>query len=200
MIRKLILSSGNKNKIQEIKDILKELDLEVVSKDELGFAEFDVVEDADTLEGNAFKKAKELSKLVDGIVLADDTGLFVDALNGEPGVRSARYSGEDTNYQRNNELLLKNLDGVPTEKRTAHFKTVMALVLENGETLKAEGVCNGKIGFVQHGENGFGYDPLFVVDGLNKTFAQMSKEEKNKLSHRAKALQNLKKVLEKELG
>ncbi len=195
MNRKLILSSGNAHKIKEIKEILKDLNIEIVSKDDLGFKDLDVDEDKDTLEGNAFKKAEELSKLVNGIVIADDTGLFVDALNGAPGVYSARYSGENATDKGNNELLLKNLKDVPMEKRTAYFKTVIAIILEDGLKLKAEGICKGRIGFEVHGTNGFGYDPLFIVEGLGKSFGEMTDEEKNSLSHRANALRNLKNVL-----
>ena len=195
MNRRMILSSGNEHKVKEIKEILKDFDIEIVSKDELGFEDFDVDEDRDTLEGNAFKKAEELSKLVNGIVIADDTGLFVDALNGAPGVYSARYAGEHSSYKDNNELLLKNLKDVSMEKRTAYFKTVIAVILEDGLKLKAEGICKGKIGFEVHGENGFGYDPLFIVEGLEKSFGEMTDEEKNSLSHRANALRNLKNLL-----
>lgn len=196
MIRKVILSSGNKHKISEIKDILKNMPFEVVSKDALGYEDFDVEEDGETLEANAFKKAEELHRLVNGIVIADDTGLFVDALNGEPGVYSARYAGEPVSYTENNNLLLKNLEGVPTEKRTAHFKTVIAVVLEDGSNFTAEGAVNGKIAFEEKGQNGFGYDPLFIVENTGKTFAEMTEEEKNKISHRARALMNLKEKLE----
>lgn len=196
MRRKIILSSGNKHKINEIKDILKDTIFDVVSKDDLGYLDFDVEEDKDTLEGNAFKKAEELHKLVKGIVIADDTGLFVDALNGDPGVYSARYAGEPVSYKDNNKLLLKNLEGVPMEKRTATFKTVMAVVLEDGSRLMAEGECKGKIAFEERGINGFGYDPLFIVDGWNKSFSEMTEEEKNQVSHRANALMNLKEKLE----
>ncbi len=195
MNRKLILSSGNAHKIKEIKEILKDLNIEIVSKDDLGFKDLDVDEDKDTLEGNAFKKAEELSKLVNGIVIADDTGLFVDELNGAPGVYSARYSGENATDKGNNELLLKNLKDVPMEKRTAYFKTVIAIILEDGLKLKAEGICKGRIGFEAYGTNGFGYDPLFIVEGLGKSFGEMTDEEKNSLSHRANALRNLKNVL-----
>ncbi|MEL7607662.1 MAG: RdgB/HAM1 family non-canonical purine NTP pyrophosphatase [Sedimentibacter saalensis] len=196
MRRKIILSSGNMHKINEIKDILKNTIFDVVSKDDLGYLDFDVEEDKDTLEGNAFKKAEELHKLVKGIVIADDTGLFVDALNGDPGVYSARYAGEPVSYKDNNKLLLKNLEGVPMEKRTATFKTVMAVVLEDGSRLMAEGECKGKIAFEERGTNGFGYDPLFIVDGWNKSFSEMTEEEKNQVSHRANALMNLKEKLE----
>ncbi|MGB4438231.1 MAG: XTP/dITP diphosphatase [Sedimentibacter sp.] len=196
MSRKIILSSGNKHKIIEIKDILKDMNFEVVSKDDLGYNDFDVVEDGSTLEENAFKKAEELHKLLNDIVIADDTGLFVDALKGAPGVYSARYAGESVSYKDNNSLLLKNLSEIPAEERTANFKTVVAVILEDGSKIMAEGVCNGKIAFEERGENGFGYDPLFIVDGTDKTFAEMNEEEKNKISHRAKALINLKKKLE----
>lgn len=195
MSRKLILSSGNAHKIKEIKEILKDLNIEIVSKDELGFKNFDVDEDRDTLEGNAFKKAEELSKLVNGIVIADDTGLFVDVLDGAPGVYSARYAGDHVSYKDNNELLLRNLKDVSMEKRTAYFKTVIAIILEDGSKLKAEGICRGRIGLEAHGTNGFGYDPLFIVEGLEKSFGEMTDEEKNSLSHRANALRNLKNVL-----
>ena len=196
MMRKIVLSSGNKHKISEIKDILKDMPFEVLSKDDLGFIDFDVEEDGKTLEENAFKKAEELHKLVKGIVIADDTGLFVDELNGEPGVYSARYAGELVSYKANNELLLKNLSDVPMEKRTAHFKTVIAVVFEDGSKMAAEGKVYGKIDFKEKGSNGFGYDPLFVVEDTGKTFAEMTEAEKNKVSHRARALMNLKEKLE----
>ena len=195
-MRKVVLSSGNQHKINEIKDILKDLNFEVVSKNDIGFKDFDVEEDKTTLEGNAFKKAEELHKLVKGIVLADDTGLFVNALNGEPGVYSARYAGVPASDKSNRELLLKNLKDVPAEKRTAHFKTVIAIVFEDGRKVMAEGRVDGKIGYEEKGQNGFGYDSLFIVENTNKTFAEMSEEEKNKISHRARALMNLKKKLE----
>ncbi|MEL7650143.1 MAG: RdgB/HAM1 family non-canonical purine NTP pyrophosphatase [Sedimentibacter sp.] len=196
MKRRIILSSGNKHKVSEIKDILKDTIFEVVSKDDLGYTKFDVEEDMDTLEGNAFKKAEELHKLVGGIVIADDTGLFVDALDGAPGVYSARYAGEPVSYKDNNNLLLKNLKDVPAEKRTATFRTVMAVVMEDGSRIMAEGECRGRIALEERGDKGFGYDPLFVVDGTDKTFSEMSEDEKNKISHRANALMNLKKKLE----
>lgn len=196
MMRKLVLSSGNKHKISEIKDILKNMPFEVVSKNDLGYASFDVEEDGETLEDNAFKKAEELHKLVKGIVIADDTGLFVDALNGDPGVYSARYSGEPTSDKNNRELLLENLKNVPMEKRTAHFKTVIAIVFEDGSKMTAEGRVDGTIALEERGQNGFGYDSLFIVEDTGKTFAEMTEEEKNKISHRARALMNLKSKLE----
>lgn len=196
MIRKIILSSGNKHKIEEIKFILQDMPFEVLSKDDLGYKDFDVVEDGNTLEENAFKKAEELHKLVNGIVLADDTGLFVDALNGEPGVYSARYAGEPVSDKNNRFMLLENLKDIPIEKRTAYFKTVIAVVFEDGKKMTAEGRVNGKIAFEERGQNGFGYDSLFIVSDTGKTFAEMSEEEKNTISHRARALINLKEKLE----
>nr|WP_312576859.1 RdgB/HAM1 family non-canonical purine NTP pyrophosphatase [Sedimentibacter sp.] len=200
MRRKVILSSGNKHKVKEIKKILADMPFDVVSKDEIGFEGFDVIEDGETLEENALKKAVELRKLVKGIIIADDTGLFVDALDGEPGVYSARYAGENVSYIENNNLLLRNLKNVPAEKRTAYFKTVVAVVLEEGNHFMAEGICKGKIDFEPRGKNGFGYDPLFIVEGTDKTFSEMTDDEKNKISHRANALRNLKERLEEVLG
>lgn len=196
MTRTLVLSSGNKHKIKEIKNILNDMPFDVVSKNDMGFEDFDVVEDGDTLEENALKKAVELKRHINDIVIADDTGLYVDALDGDPGVYSARYAGEPVSDTANNKLLLKNLKDISLEKRTAEFKTVIAVVLENGESFMAEGICKGKIAFEPRGENGFGYDPLFIVDGTNKTFSEMTDEEKNNISHRANALLNLKEKLE----
>ncbi len=200
MRRKIILSSGNKHKVKEIKDILKKMPFDVVSKDEIGFEDFDVIEDGETLEENALKKATELKKLINGIVIADDTGLFVDVLDGQPGVYSARYAGENVSYIDNNNLLLENLKDVPLDKRTAHFKTVVAVLLENDEYFMAEGVLKGRIGFEPKGKNGFGYDPLFILEGTDKTLSEITDDEKNKISHRAKALLNLKERLEKIAG
>lgn len=196
MNRRIILSTGNLHKVNEIKGILNDMPFEVVSKDDLGFKDFDVVEDGSTLQENALKKAEELHKLTKGIVIADDTGLYVDALKGEPGVYSARYAGEDATYADNNKLLLNKLKDVPKEKRTAHFKTVIAVILEDGSKLLAEGICRGHIAFQERGNRGFGYDPLFVVEKTDKTFSEMTEEEKNKISHRANALINLKDKLE----
>lgn len=196
MNRRIILSTGNVHKINEIKAILKDMPFVLISKNDLGYEDFDVVEDGETLEENALKKAEELHKLTGGIVIADDTGLYVDALNGEPGVYSARYAGQGAAYADNNKLLLSRLKDLPIEKRTAYFKTVIAVILEDGTKLMAEGICRGYIGLEERGRRGFGYDPLFVPEGKDKTFAEMSEEEKNKISHRSNALKNLKGKLE----
>lgn len=195
MERKLILSTGNKNKVEEIKDILKDLAIKVLSKDEVGINNLHVVEDGSTLEENAIKKAKALKDKVDGMVMADDTGLFVDYLNGEPGINSARYSGEEGNDEKNIEKLLGKLEGVPMEKRRATFKTVIALITEDNRTITVQGECKGYIGFEKKGQSGFGYDPLFIVEGYGRTFAELGEEIKNKISHRAKALENLRKEI-----
>lgn len=194
-MKKLVLSTGNKDKLKEIKEILGELNINVVSKDEIGLENFDVEEDKDTLEGNAIKKAVELKKLTDGIVMADDTGLFVDYLGGAPGVYSARYAGEGCDYKDNNKKLLEELEGVAMDKRGAYFETVIALVLEDGSIKTISGKCEGYIGMEEKGEDGFGYDPLFVVEDYNKTFAELGHDIKNKISHRSRALENLKEEL-----
>jgi XTP/dITP diphosphohydrolase len=194
MVR-VILSSGNQHKISELKSILGEFDLEVISKNDIGYSDFEVEEDGDTLEENSLKKAMELWKKTGNIVIADDTGLFVEYLNGEPGVYSARYAGEDATYEDNNKLLLEKLENVPIVKRKAYFKTVVSIVDSNGTSFKVEGICKGSIGLETEGDNGFGYDPIFIVEGLNKTFAQMTDSEKNKYSHRGKAVRNLKNII-----
>lgn len=198
-MKRLILSSSNPHKIGELRSILAGLPVEVVSKSQAGFGDLDVVEDGDTLEANAMKKALAMAEKTSDIVLADDTGLFVDALNGEPGVYSARYAGEDCSYQDNNRKLLAALAEIPEEERTAHFETVIAIVWEDGTTQTVSGICQGAIGWEPKGENGFGYDPLFVVKGTGRTFAEMKDEEKNQLSHRANALRKLREVFEKRL-
>lgn len=197
--RKLVVSTGNPHKIDEIKDILKGLSIEVVSKKDVGLGYLDVVEDGETLEENSLKKAEALAEKVDYMVLADDSGLFVDILNGEPGVYSSRYAGEEGNDKKNNIKLLENLKDIALSERDAKFKTVIALITENKEKIVVSGECKGKIGFEPQGENGFGYDPLFIPEGYHKTFAELGEEVKNKISHRAKALENLKEVLNKIL-
>ncbi|NBI07222.1 RdgB/HAM1 family non-canonical purine NTP pyrophosphatase [Senegalia massiliensis] len=197
--RKIIVASGNINKIKEIKKILDGLNLDIISKNEVGLKDIEVIEDKDTLEGNAIKKAKEISELVDGIVLADDTGLFVDKLNGEPGVYSARYAGEDANDLNNNKKLLKKLEGLNLEDRTAEFRTVIAIVLEDKTVKTLTGVCKGKIALERTGNNDFGYDPLFIPDGYKETFAEMPQKIKNDISHRANALKKLRLKLEEVL-
>ena len=193
--RKLILSTGNKDKVKEIKDILKNLNIEILSKSDIGLGDFDIEEDGDTLEENSIKKAIELKKKTPFMVMADDSGLFVDVLNGGPGVYSSRYGGEEGNYKKNNEKLLYNMKEVPLEKRKASFFTTIALVTEEGEIITVEGQCNGHITFEPRGKREFGYDPLFVPEGYSKTFAELDEKEKNKISHRALALEKIRNTL-----
>lgn len=189
--RKLVLSTNNEHKVEEIKNILKGLPIEVLSKKDIGMANFDVEEDGDSLEENSRKKAKALADKIDYMVMADDSGLFVDALNGEPGVYSSRYAGEEGNDEKNNKKLLGELEEIPLEKRTASFYSVIAIVTEEKEVFTVKGQCEGYINFEAKGDNGFGYDPLFVPLGYDKTFAELANDVKNKISHRAKALEGI---------
>jgi len=147
------------------------------------------VEDGATIRDNAIKKAVETARVAKKLTLADDTGLEVDVLKGEPGVRSARFAGEDATYHENNKKLLQRLEGVAYDKRTARFRCVVAIADENGLCECVEGICNGTILEAERGGGGFGYDPLFIADGQTKTFAELSPEVKNRISHRAKAMQ-----------
>lgn len=195
--RKLILSTGNVNKVDEIKKILKDLPIEVLSKADINLSHIDVIEDGTTLSENSIKKAHELSKHTNYMVMADDSGLFVDALNGEPGVYSSRYAGEEGNDKKNNIKLIESLKNIAAPNRTAKFITVIALVTEDKETFTITGEVLGEIGYEPIGKNGFGYDPLFIPKGYDKTFGELGEEIKNVISHRAKALEEMKKVLTK---
>src|SRR5690554_3955727 len=150
--RKLAVSTGNQNKIVEIKDILQGLPIEVVSKNDLGFRDLNVVEDGKTLEENSIIKAKALAEKLDYMILADDSGLFVDALDGDPGVHSSRYAGEEGNDDKNNEKLLQALKDIPLEKRTAKFKTVIVLITEDKEVIPVHGECKGRIDLEKQGD------------------------------------------------
>jgi XTP/dITP diphosphohydrolase len=190
--RKLVVSTGNLDKVKEIRDILKDLPIEVVSKKDIGLGHINVLEDGNTLEENSIKKAKALSEKTNYIVLADDSGLFVDILNGDPGIYSSRYAGEEGNNEKNNVKLLEELINLPIEQRSCSFKTVIALITEAKESITVYGECKGTIGFEMKGINGFGYDPLFIPEGFNNTFGELGQGIKNRISHRAKALENLK--------
>lgn len=194
-MKELILASSNPHKIEEIYDILKTLDYKIISLKEVGLEGLDIIEDGDTFEANSLIKAKTIYEMTQRPAIGDDSGLMVDYLNGEPGVFSARYSGEDKNYRANNEKLLKNLAGVPMEERGAKFVTVITLMFSPEDIIVARGEVEGFIGEELVGENGFGYDPLFIVPELGKTFAQLTSEEKNARSHRANALFKLEQLL-----
>lgn len=199
-MKRLILASNNKKKIMEMKEILKELDIEVKSLENENI-NIDVIEDGMTFEENAKKKAREIYEFLlergdkDFIVLADDSGLAVDYLNGEPGIYSARYAGEHGNDAKNNEKLLNNLNGVSKENRGAKFICQLAMYTDVGEYFKVTGEAKGHIIEELHGEGGFGYDPLFFYEPLNKTFAELTGEEKNQVSHRGNALKEFKSII-----
>jgi len=195
-MKDIVVSSGNTHKIEEIKYILKDIPLNILSKDDIGLKTLEVEEDGKTLEENALKKAKEISLHTKAIVIADDTGLFVDALGGEPGIYSSRYAGADATYEDNNIKLLEELKGIPMEERTARFRTVIAIIMEDKSIRTVIGECNGRIALEIRGGKGFGYDPLFIVDGYDKTFSELGEEIKNQVSHRANALRNLRDELE----
>ena len=155
----------------------------------------EVKEDGKTFTENALRKARFYSTYCDQLTLADDSGLEVETLEGMPGIHSARYAGERASPQENNRKLLREMDRIPTLKRGARFKCVMALVSPDGEESVTEGVCRGRIGFKEVGKRGFGYDPLFMLPNYGKTMAQLSIEEKNRISHRGKALRKMRKLL-----
>jgi XTP/dITP diphosphohydrolase len=192
-MKTIILASRNKHKIEELRQTLASLDIEL--KSALDFPALqEVEEDKPTLEGNAFKKALYVFNETGLPSLADDTGLEVEALNGRPGVYSARYAGEDVTYQENVDKLLGELEGVEMKDRKARFRTVVAFVTDNG-THTFEGICGGKIIKEPRGDRGFGYDPVFRPQGFNQTFAELDTETKNKISHRGKAVEKFYKWL-----
>lgn len=199
-MRKILVSTNNKNKIKEIKEILSDLPVEVYSKSDLGVADFDVIEDGNTLDDNSIIKVKALrdyGNFTDYIIIADDSGLFVDALDGDPGVHSARYAGEDGNDELNNKLLLENMKNIVNRK--AAFKSTIAILDENNNISIVQGECRGRILEEKSGDNGFGYDPLFAPDGFEESFAELDGKRKNEISHRGKALEEFKKYLEEKL-
>ncbi len=199
MNNKIIFATGNAGKIKEIRMILADMDREVLSMRDAGIC-VDIVENGGTYEENAMIKARAVAacrEARDAIVLADDSGLEIDYLNGEPGVLSARYLGEDTPYSVKNACLIERLEGVPDEKRTARFVCAIAAVLPDGRELTTRAVIEGRIGYEERGDHGFGYDPIFYVPQFGRTTAELAEEEKNQVSHRGKALQLMKEELRK---
>lgn len=186
----LVLASRNEHKIEELRATLKDVGIEL--KSALDFPELEEVEeDRPTLEGNALKKARYVYQATGMPSLSDDTGLEVEALDGRPGVYSARYAGEDATYQDNLEKLLEELSGVAAGSRKAQFRTVVALITDEG-TYTFEGICRGTILEEARGSKGFGYDPVFRPEGYSETFAEMDGAVKNKISHRGIAVEKLK--------
>ncbi len=194
MRKKIIFATGNQDKMKEIRMILSDLDAEILSMKEAGI-EADIKEDGTTFEENAVIKAKAVAAYTDAIVLADDSGLEIDYLNKEPGIYSARYMGEDTSYEVKNRNLLERLEGVEKEKRTARFVCAIAAALPDGKVIVKRETIEGYIGYEPAGENGFGYDPIFYVDEYQCSTAQLLPEQKNKLSHRGKALRAMRDAL-----
>lgn len=192
MIKKFIFASNNKGKIRELKDILSPMGIEVVSQREAGF-DIEADETGTTFAENSAIKAKAIYELAKIPVLADDSGLCVDALDGQPGVYSHRFAGENATDEEKCRYILEKLENVSDEKRTARFICDMCFIDENGREYHAEGRCEGKIGREEKGNNGFGYDPIFVVG--NRTLAELEEAEKNKISHRAEALKKMKEIL-----
>ena len=190
-----ILATNNMKKLAEMQRILSPLGINVVTAKMLGKQLEDVEEDGKTFEDNAKLKARAACKEMNMPAIADDSGLCVDYLDGAPGIFSARFAGEHGNDEKNNDLLLEKLDGVPLEKRTAHYVCAICCTFPDGREIVVRGECNGVIGFERDGHEGFGYDPLFLVDG--KAFGRYTAEEKDKISHRGNALRILTKELEK---
>ena len=187
-MKKIILASNNPDKIKELKEILKNLDYKIISKSEAGFSE-DIEETGKTLEENASLKAKAIYEKAGECVISDDTGLFVEALKGELGVKTARYAGENCSYDDNVEKLLNNLKG--EKNRKAYFKTVLVFIGKDGKEIYFEGKINGKIATEKKGDSGFGYDPIFIPEGYDESFAQLGLDTKNKISHRKLAMNKL---------
>ena len=194
--KKIVFATGNKGKVKEIQMILADLGVEVTTMKEEGIF-VDVEENGSTYEENAMIKAREVAKHTNAIVMADDSGLEIDYLNKEPGIYSARYMGEDTSYRIKNGNLIDRLSGVPDELRTARFVCAIAAILPDGRELTTRGVIEGRIGYEEKGENGFGYDPIFYVPEFGKTTAELTEDEKNKVSHRGRALEMMKEELKR---
>ncbi len=192
----LVLATRNRGKVAEIRELVEGFGIELLSLEDFPDVP-EVAEDGETFEANARKKAGVVARCTGLVALADDSGLEVDALDGAPGVRSARFAGDHATYAQNNEKLLRLINEVPWEKRTARFRCVLALAFPDcdGTIQTLEGACEGRITEQPQGKNGFGYAPLFFFPELGKTFAQISRSEKGKISHRGRALRKLKEVL-----
>ncbi len=196
----IVIATSNNHKLEEIKAILEDLDYDIYSLKDVNLDGIEIVEDGKTFEHNALIKAREIAKRTNLIAIADDSGLEVDAIGKKPGIYSARFAGENATDYENRQKLLKSLQNVQMSKRTARFVSAVAVVFPDGKEFVVRGICEGKICFEEIGENGFGYDSIFMVDGYNKTFAQIPSYVKNSISHRAIALNNMKEELKKRVG
>ncbi|MGN0673070.1 MAG: RdgB/HAM1 family non-canonical purine NTP pyrophosphatase [Anaerovoracaceae bacterium] len=195
---KVILASRNEGKLREMRIILSKYGMDVVSRDDAGIPAFEVDETGTTFEENSYLKAKAIMEASGCPTIADDSGLVVDALGGEPGVYSARYAGDGCTDDDNNELLLRRMESVPDGERSARFVSVITMLFPDGRKLVAKGTVEGRIDRCLDGEGGFGYDPLFIPDGYDRSFGVLSSEIKNSISHRAKALSELEMLLNEE--
>ena len=193
-MERFLVASKNKDKIHEISEILAECPFEIVGMENIGI-HTDVVEDADSFQGNALLKAKAIHEQVGGYVMADDSGLCIDALDGAPGIYSSRFCGEDSTYQEKFEKIWEMLKDVPKEKWTAHFVCAIAVIRPDGSHFIVQEQCDGVLLDSPRGDNGFGYDPIFYVPEIGKTTAEISDEEKNAISHRGKALRSMLTIL-----
>ncbi len=193
-MKRIIFVTGNKGKLAEIEKILKDLDYEVVSMKDAGVS-VDIDENGSTFEENAMIKARAVHDATGEMTMADDSGLEIDALDGRPGIYSARFMGEDTPYSVKNKALIDALKGVPDEKRTARFVCACALVLPDGTGYTVRGTFEGRIGYEEKGSNGFGYDPIFFLPERGCTSAELSPEDKNEISHRGQALRKMKEII-----
>lgn len=198
MEQRILFATGNAGKMKEVRMILQDLGIPVLSMKEAGISA-EIVEDGTTFEENAAIKAETIRNLTGDIVLADDSGLEIDCLDGAPGIYSARFMGEDTPYTVKNAALLEKLSGVPEAKRTARFVCAIACALPDGRTLTTRGVMEGIIAQEIRGENGFGYDPIFYLPEFGCTSAEITPEQKNEVSHRGKALRQMRMILQKVL-
>ena len=194
-IEKMIFATGNEGKMREVRMILGDLGAEILSLKEAGI-QAEAEENGTKFEENAVIKAKEIMEKTGALVLADDSGLEVDALNGEPGIYSARYMGHETSYHIKNKNLIERLEGKTGEERSARFVCAIAACFPDGRVLTTRGTMEGQIGYEEKGENGFGYDPIFYLPEYQCYSGELPLEEKNKLSHRGKALRLMKEQLE----
>ena len=196
---RIIFATGNTDKMAEIREILKDLGMEILSMKEAGVNP-EIVENGKTFEENSLIKARAVHALLpDDVVMADDSGLEIDYLDGAPGIYSARFAGEDTSYDIKNRILLDKLEGVPDEERTARFVCAISAVFPDGTSETVRGTIEGRIAYEIQGENGFGYDPIFYVPEYGCTTAEMPPEQKNELSHRGNALRAIRKIMEDKI-
>ena len=196
----IVAATKNRHKIQEIEAITQEFGMSIISRDEAGVPDIEINEDGETFEENSYKKAFEIMKLCNNITIADDSGLEVDCLDGAPGVYSARFAGKDGDDDANNRKLTELIKDVPYEQRTGRFVSVITMVFPDGENISARGEVEGHLLTEKRGTSGFGYDPLFVPEGYDRTFGELGPEIKNSISHRSRALARLRELLDRRRG